>query len=101
MPWRTVDGSGLVPKGTPELETLIRGVFEPRRFLDYVLNFVVFEGDGAKVVKKAAAYHQYWAVNRALSCTFSACGIDSDDTRLVGRFPPFNPKSWTSSRRRA
>jgi type I restriction enzyme R subunit len=91
MPWRTVDGSGLAAKGTPELETLIRGVFEPKRFLDYVLNFVVFENDGAKLIKKAAAYHQYWAVNRALSCTFSACGIDSDELRLIGRFPPFVP----------
>lgn len=89
MPWRTVDGSGVAPKGSPELETLIRGVFEPRRFLDYVLNFVVFEDDGAQVIKKAAAYHQYWAVNRALSCTFSACGIDADERRLIGRFPPF------------
>ena len=91
MPWRTVDGTGVAPKGTPELETLIRGVFEPRRFLDYVLNFVVFEDDGAKVIKKAAAYHQYWAVNRALSCTFSACGIDADERRLIGRFPAFDP----------
>jgi type I restriction enzyme R subunit len=78
-------------KGKSQLEILIRGVFEPRRFLDYVLNFVVFEDDGAKVIKKAAAYHQYWAVNRALSCTFSACGIDTDDTRLIGRFPAFDP----------
>lgn len=90
MPWRTVDGQGIAPKGTPELEIVVRGVFEPRRFLDYVLNFVVFEDDGAKVIKKAAAYHQYWAVNRALSCTFSACGIDPDDTRLIGRFPTFD-----------
>ncbi len=80
-------GNDALAGGVPQLEELITSLFEPRRLLDYVLNFVVFEDDGAKVIKKAAAYHQYWAVNRALSCTFSACGIDPDDTRLIGRFP--------------
>ena len=87
MPWRTVSGEEVDPKGTPELETLVRGLFERRYFLDYILNFVVFEDDGAKLIKKAAAYHQYWAVNKALACTLSACGIDGDPTKLIGRFP--------------
>jgi type I restriction enzyme R subunit len=88
MPWRTVDGEEVAPKGMPELETTIRGLFERKVFLDYLLNFVVFEDDGAKVIKKSAAYHQYWAVNKALGSTLSACGIDADATRLIGRFPP-------------
>lgn len=87
MPWRTVSGEEVAPKGTPELETLVRGLFERRYFLDYILNFVVFEDDGSKLIKKAAAYHQYWAVNKALACTLSACGIDGDPTKLIGRFP--------------
>ncbi len=37
MPWRTVDGTQVAPKGAPELPTLVRGVFEKRRFLDLVL----------------------------------------------------------------
>jgi len=87
MPWRTISGEEVAPKGTPELETLVRGLFEKRYFLDYILNFVVFEDDGSKLIKKAAAYHQYWAVNKALACTLSACGIDGDPTKLIGRFP--------------
>lgn len=87
MPWRTISGEEVAPKGTPELETLVRGLFERRYFLDYILNFVVFEDDGSKLIKKAAAYHQYWAVNKALACTLSACGIDGDPTKLIGRFP--------------
>lgn len=82
MPWRTVDGERLASKGTAQLETLIRGVFEPRRFLDYVLNFVVFDDDGASAVKKAAAYHQYWAVNKAVGCTAEASQPDGD--RRIG-----------------
>ncbi|MBN2103057.1 type I restriction endonuclease subunit R [bacterium] len=87
MPWRTVAGEEVAPKGTPELETLVRGLFERCYFLDYILNFIVFEDDGSKLIKKAAAYHQFWAVNKALTCTLSACGIDADPTKLIGRFP--------------
>jgi len=87
MPWRTVTGEEVAPKGTPELETLVRGLFERRFFLDYILNFIVFEDDGSKLIKKAAAYHQFWAVNKALTCTLSACGIDADPSKLIGRFP--------------
>ena len=87
MPWRTIDGESIAPKGTPELETTVRGLFPRRVFLDYILNFVVFEDDGSKINKKSAAYHQYWAVNKALACTLSACGIDGDAAMLIGRFP--------------
>jgi type I restriction enzyme R subunit len=84
MPWRTVDGTEVLPKGAPELEVLVRGLFQKKRFVDYILNFVVFEDNGADIIKKGAAYHQYWAVNRALEATLSACGIDADPGVLVG-----------------
>ena len=87
MPWRTVAGEEVTAPGTPELETLVKGLFNPRRFLDYILNFIVFQDDGAKLTKLGAAYHQYWAANKALGCTLSACGIDADPGRLLGRFP--------------
>lgn len=89
VPWRTIDGKEIEKKGTPELEVLIRGLFERKRFLDYILNFIVFEDDGIKVIKKAAAYHQYWAVNKAIFYTFSACGIAISEDKLIGRFPNF------------
>jgi len=46
MPWRTVDGSTVAPKGAPELGTLIEGVFEKRRFLTLLRDFTVF-GDAS------------------------------------------------------
>src|SRR5215813_8201937 len=42
MPWRTVTGNDVVPKGTAELETVLKGVFDRRRFLDIVKDFIVF-----------------------------------------------------------
>ncbi len=87
MTWRTVDGRETASKNVAQLEVLIPGLFETRRLLDYILNFVLFEDDGATIAKKSAAYHQYWAVNKAVSCTFAACGIRTDESRLIGRFP--------------
>ena len=34
MPWRTTDGVNIAPKGTPELSTLVEGVFEHHRMLN-------------------------------------------------------------------
>ncbi|MCH7954375.1 MAG: type I restriction endonuclease subunit R [Candidatus Marinimicrobia bacterium] len=87
MPWRTIEGEEIAAKGSMELEVLLKGVFEKRRFLDLILNFVVFEDDGAIIKKKLAAYHQFHAVNKAINRTLSACGIDADSDKLYGRFP--------------
>ncbi len=78
MPWRTSDGEGLAGTGEVQLEVLVRGVFEKRRFIDYILHFTTFEDDGKSIVKKAAAYHQYWAVNKAVETTVEASRPEGD-----------------------
>jgi type I restriction enzyme R subunit len=83
MPWRTVDGETVAPAGVPELETLVKGVFEKTRFLDLVQNFIVFEDDGhGQVAKKMAGYHQFHAVNKAVASTLAATAPKGD--RRVG-----------------
>ena len=72
MPWRTVTGDGLVPKSAPELETVLRGVFDRRRFLDLVKDFIVFGETGSGVAKILAGYHQFHAVKRAVESTLRA-----------------------------
>jgi type I restriction enzyme R subunit len=72
QPWRTIEGEDLASGKLAKLEVLIRGVFEPRRFLDLVRYFVVFEDDGSEVVKKIAGYHQFHAVARAVDATIAA-----------------------------
>ncbi len=51
MAWRTVDGSQVAPKGTPELETVLKGVFEKSRFLSLLRDFTVFGDTGGGPVK--------------------------------------------------
>ncbi len=78
MPWRTIDGHAVAPKGTPELEVLLKGVFDKGRFLDLVRHFIVFEVDGSSIVKKLAGYHQYHAVNKAVETTVRAASPEGD-----------------------
>ncbi|WP_415717862.1 type I restriction endonuclease subunit R [Maridesulfovibrio sp.] len=72
MPWRTVDGHEILRKGMPELPTLLEGIFNKQRLLDYLRGFVVFESNGSKIIKKIAGYHQFHAVRHAVDCTVNA-----------------------------
>lgn len=78
MPWRTIDGKTIAPKGTAELETLLKGLFRHDVLLDLIRNFTVFEIDAEKIIKKIAAYHQYHAVNKAIECTMDASSPSGD-----------------------
>jgi len=77
-PWRTIDGVTIAPKGSAELETLIKGVFKPEILLDLIKNFIVFELDSGKVIKKIAGYHQYHATQKAVECTLEASSPQGD-----------------------
>lgn len=72
-PWRTIDGQEDAPATIAQLEVLLQGVFEKRRFLDLIRYFIVFEDEGGgKIIKKMAGYHQYHAVNAAVEETLRA-----------------------------
>ena len=75
--WRTIDGEKDAPKATHELEVLVRGVFERRRFLDLLQHFIVFEEDNEsdRLHKIIAGYHQFHAVNAAVEETVRASGM--------------------------
>ncbi|MBU6399489.1 MAG: type I restriction endonuclease subunit R [Verrucomicrobia bacterium] len=99
MPWRTITGEVLAPVNLPQLEVLLRGVFDKARFLDLVRHFIVFEDEPfqagtSSVVKKMAGYHQFHAVRVAVEETLRACGTARGETQhdrsggyFVGRMP--------------
>lgn len=72
MPWRTTDGKELAPKGLPQLEVLLKGIFDKKRLLDLIRHFIVFESDSAEIYKKVAGYHQFHAVQKAVDATIAA-----------------------------
>ena len=76
-PWKTIDGAAVVTD-RPQLEVLVRGVFDPTRFLDLLRSFVVFSDEPSGLVKRVAKYHQYWAVNAAVASTVEASAPEGD-----------------------
>ena len=82
-PWRTIGGREDAPATMPQLQVVLEGVFERKRFLDLLRHFIVFEDEGAgKLVKKMAGYHQFHAVNAAVEETLRAL----DGRVAEGRF---------------
>ncbi len=72
-PWRTITGTQDAAPTISELQVVLEGIFEKRRFLDLVRHFVVFEDEGqGKLIKKMAGYHQFHAVNVAVEETLRA-----------------------------
>jgi type I restriction enzyme R subunit len=84
LPWRTITGEELAAAHLPELQVMLEGAFDRRRFLDLLRHFIVFEDAGGGVLlKKMAGYHQYHAVNVAVEETVRAC-LPAEEPRRVG-----------------
>ena len=87
-PWRTVSGETLADRHMSELQVMLEGVFQPRRFLALLRDFVVFDDDGSgALVKKMAGYHQFHAVRVAVEETLRAARLErpSPDIADQGR----------------
>ncbi|MFP1630552.1 type I restriction endonuclease subunit R [Zhengella sp. ZM62] len=82
MPWRTVEGDDYAPPGTPELDTLLQGVFERRRFLKLIRDFTVFGDRGDGPFKIIAGYHQFHGAQKAIREAVDASRPDGD--RKIG-----------------
>ncbi len=70
--WRMQDGELIISrsdfrieKPTPQ-DILIASALSPESLLDLTANFITFEVEGGRTIKKIARYQQFIAVNRAL-----------------------------------
>lgn len=71
-PWRTIKDEDDKPLLEWQLETVVRGFFDRELLLDYLRYFILFEHDGASLIKKIAGYHQFHAVREAVRVTLIA-----------------------------
>ena len=78
LPWKTLDGTQTAPSSMPQLEVLLKGMFDNRILLDLIRHFIVYEQEHENVLKKLAAYHQYHAVNKAIETTITASSPQGD-----------------------
>ena len=94
-PWRTISGEELAPVFLTQLQVAIEGVFEKRRFLALIRDFIVFEDDGGgRLAKKVAGYHQFHAVETAVGETLRAAELrvrEEAGRYESGRKPGGNP----------
>lgn len=82
MMWRSIDGKELAPSHMPQIEVLIRGMLNKETLIDIISHFILFQEDDHDLVKILAAYHQYYAVNKAMEKTRQAISEDGD--RKIG-----------------
>lgn len=96
MNWRTVDGETIAPLTMPQYETLLCGMLPKERLLDIVQNYILFQeaksgaydangkkiGDKKSTIKILAAYHQFYAVAKAVEKTKQASAATGD--RKIG-----------------
>lgn len=98
MAWKTSDGKGEASRLISQLEVLIQGMLNKATFLDLIRHFIVFakykkedKDTGIitiQTIKILAAYHQYYAVNRAVESTLRASGYIKREKPDEVRSPP-------------
>ncbi|MCQ4921466.1 type I restriction endonuclease subunit R [Tissierella carlieri] len=96
MNWRSIDGETIEPFSSPQYEVLFKGMLAKDRLLDIIENYILFQeskeeekdfygnkiGDKKTIIKIMAAYHQYFAVKKAIEKTKEATSEDGD--RKIG-----------------
>lgn len=88
MSWKTADGHTVASSKVNELGVLMAGLLVPSVMTDMILNFTVYEKyykEDVKTktvvtgtVKKMAAYHQYYAVKKAIVSADKASSQDGN-----------------------
>lgn len=78
LSWKTKDGETTADTLTPQMEVMAGGMLNKHTLLDLIRHFIVFEKSKDKTLKKVAAYHQYYAVNKAVNTTQRAAAETGD-----------------------
>lgn len=98
LAWKSADGKAEASHLVSQLETLITGMLNKGTLLDLIRHFIVFEKYKQEdpvtgvvtinTIKKIAAYHQYYAVNRAVESTLRASGYIKKSFKDIAQEPP-------------
>ena len=71
MEWKTIDGS-YESTLFADYRTFFLGMFQQQRLLDILQNYICFDKNQGRYAKILTAYHQYYAVGKALERTKEA-----------------------------
>lgn len=93
MNWRTIDGEKIEPLDMPQYEVMLRGLFSKEKIIDILENYILFQesktedfddngnklGERKTIIKILAAYHQYYAVKKAVEKTETVVEKENDN----------------------
>ena len=77
MEWKSTDGSYESTQWA-DFNTFFEGIFERNRFMDIIKNFTLYSKNAKENIKILGAYHQYFAVNKAVTSTLKAIETDGN-----------------------
>lgn len=83
MAWKSKNGEQPDGKGINYFSTLLNGMFPKERLVDIIRNFIMFKESEEKTIKILAGYHQYFAVNKAITRTYKALAEKSNKIGVV------------------
>ena len=87
LAWKTKNTEGIQDILTNQLDTMLKELLNPETLIDYIKHFAVFEQSKntdkngvatISTIKKIAAYHQYYAVNKAIESVKQASTHNGD-----------------------
>ena len=78
MSWKTKDGETEASHLEMQMHIMFNGMLNKKTLLDLISQFIVYEKSDTKTLKKVAAYHQYYAVNKAVESTVIASSSNGD-----------------------
>jgi type I restriction enzyme R subunit len=82
--WEGIFSDDDIRKELTSLEVLIKGLFGKEHLTEFINDFIFYEKSGENYIKKVAAYHQFYAVKKAVErtkkCVFE--GKTPEDRRI-------------------
>ena len=78
VPWKSIDGELIADEHIPQMEVMVKGMLNKSVILDLIRHFTIFHQNKEFLTKIVPRYHQYFAVNKAVTATIKATAENGD-----------------------
>lgn len=78
VPWKSIDGELIADEHIPQMEVMVKGMLNKMVILDLIRHFTIFHQNKEFLTKIVPRYHQYFAVNKAVTATIKATAENGD-----------------------
>lgn len=78
VPWKSINGKEVADEQIPQLEVMVKGMFNKKVLPDLIRHFILFHQNKEEITKIVPRYHQYFAVNKAVETTRKSTSVGGD-----------------------